>query len=65
LLFAVSLLPAATGDYRKQPDGIVLQTGEGTLQVEVVTESIVRVRFARSAILFTRGTAAVLPHSGR
>jgi len=30
---------AATGDYRKQPDGIVLQTAEGTLRVQVVTRT--------------------------
>lgn len=63
LLLAVPLLSAATGEYRKQPDGIVLQTGEGSLRVQVVTESIVRVTFAKSAILFTRSASAVLPHS--
>lgn len=63
LLLVVPLLPAATGDYRKQPDGIVLQTAEGSLKVEVVTDTIVRVTFAKSAILFTRGTSAVLPHN--
>ena len=64
LLLAVPLLPAATGDYRKQLDGIVLQTGDGTLKVTVVTDGIVRVTFAKSAILFTRGASAVLPQSG-
>jgi alpha-D-xyloside xylohydrolase len=53
---------AATGNYEKQPDGIVLQTAAGSLRVQVVTESIVRVTFAKSAILFTRNASAVLPH---
>ena len=54
---------AATGDYRKQPDGIVLQTAEGTLRVQVVAENIVRVTFAKSAILFSRNASAVLPYT--
>jgi alpha-D-xyloside xylohydrolase len=52
---------AASGDYRKQPDGIVLQTTDGVLRVQVVAENIVRVTFAKSAILFSRRASAVLP----
>ena len=65
IVFLCLSLPiwAATGDYRKQPDGIVLQTGEGTLRVQVVTENIVRVTFAKSAILFSRNASAVLPYT--
>ena len=54
---------AAIGDYEKQADGIVLRTGEGTLRVQAVSENIVRVTFAKSAILFSRGASAVLPNS--
>jgi hypothetical protein len=55
------LLSAAAGDYRKQPDGILLQTAAGSRRVQVVTDSIVRVTFAKSDILFTRQASAVLP----
>jgi alpha-D-xyloside xylohydrolase len=63
LLLAVPLLTAATGDYQKQADGIVLQTAEGWLKVQVVTDNIVRVTFAQSGALSTRGASAVLPHT--
>ena len=65
IVFLCLSLPiwAATGDYRKQPDGIVLQTGEGTLRVQVLAENIIRVTFAKSAILFSRSASAVLPYT--
>ncbi|MGA9626131.1 MAG: hypothetical protein WBQ65_16785, partial [Bryobacteraceae bacterium] len=65
IVFLCLSLPiwAATGDYRKQPDGIVLQTAEGTLRVQAVAENIIRVTFAKSAILFSRNASAVLPYT--
>ena len=65
-LLALVALPAlaANGDFEKQPDGIELRTGEGMLRVRVVAENIARVTFAKSAILFTRNTSAVLPNAG-
>jgi alpha-D-xyloside xylohydrolase len=62
-LLALCVLPAlaANGDYQKQPDGIVLSAGGGSLRVRLVAENIARITFAKSAILFTRGTSAVLP----
>ena len=64
-LLTLFVLPAeaAIGDVEKQPDGIVLRTGEGTLRVRIVADGIARVTFAQSAILFTRSTSAVLPNS--
>jgi alpha-D-xyloside xylohydrolase len=64
-LLALCVLPAlaADGDYEKQPDGIVLRTGEGSLRIRIVADNIARVTFARSAILFTRSASAVLPNS--
>ena len=62
LLSLTPLLSAAGGDYSKQPDGIELETAAGTLRVQLVTDSIVRVTFARSAILFTRSASVVAPH---
>jgi alpha-D-xyloside xylohydrolase len=64
LLLALFVLPAfAAGEFEKQPDGIVLHTGEGTLRIRIVADGIARVTFAKSAILFTRSTSAVLPNS--
>jgi alpha-D-xyloside xylohydrolase len=60
LCLLAPLLSAATGEYRKQPDGIVLQTAGGSLRVQVVNENIVRVTFAKDAILFTRSSSAVV-----
>ena len=64
-LLALIALPAmaAIGDYEKQTDGIVLQTGDGSLRIQLVAGNIARVTFARSAILFTRNASAVLPNS--
>jgi len=63
LLLTLGVLPAlaANGDYEKQPDGIVLRTGEGSLRILIVSDNIARVTFAKSAILFTRSASAVLP----
>lgn len=63
LALLVPLLHAANTDYEKQPDGIVLRTAGGSLRVSIVADNIARVTFARSAILFTRSTSAVLPNS--
>ena len=62
-LLSLCVLPvlAATGDFEKQPGGIELRTAGGMLRVRIVAENIARVTFAKSAILFTRGTSAVLP----
>jgi len=64
-LLALLALPAlaANGDFEKQSDGIELRTGDGMLRVRIVGENIARVTFAKSAILFTRGTSAVLPNA--
>jgi alpha-D-xyloside xylohydrolase len=64
-LLALFVLPAlaANGDFEKQTDGIVLRTGDGSLRIRIVADGIARVTFAKSAILFTRGTSAVLPNS--
>jgi alpha-D-xyloside xylohydrolase len=63
LLFLPALLPAAADDYLKLPDGVVLQTDAGTLKLQVVADNIVRVAFAKSAILFSRRATAVEPHA--
>ena len=64
-ILTLFVLPAqaAIGDFEKQTDGIVLQTGEGSLRIRIVADGIARVTFAKSAILFTRTTSAVLPNS--
>src|ERR1039458_9031382 len=64
-LLALFALPAtaAVGDYEKQTGGIVLQTGDGSLRIQLIASNIARVTFARSAILFTRSASAVLPNS--
>ena len=62
-LLSLPILTAATGDYQKQPDGIVVQTAEGAVKVQVVADNIVRVEFAKSDILFTNRAKAALPHS--
>jgi alpha-D-xyloside xylohydrolase len=62
-LLSLPILTAATGDYRKQPDGIVLSTAEGSVRLQVVSETIVRVEFAKSAILFTNRAKAALPQT--
>ena len=54
---------AAPGDFQKLRDGVELQTGQGTLRLELVTDSVVRVSFAKSSILFSRKASAVVPHA--
>ena len=62
-LLALFVLPAlaANGDFDKQTGGIELRTADGTLRIQMVADNIARVTFAKSAILFSRGTTSVLP----
>lgn len=63
ILAAAWAAPAATGDFQKLRDGVELRTSDGTLRVRLVNDSVVRVNFAKSAILFSRRASAVVPYT--
>jgi len=70
-LVAAVLLPgmrawAATGEVQKNADGITLPVSGGSLRLQLLSDGIVRVAFAKEGLdaFLARDTLAVLPQSG-
>lgn len=65
LLFSLSPArgQAREGQIEKQQDGVILRLPDGFLDVQLLSDSVVRVAFAKSRDFFARGTFAVLDHA--
>lgn len=57
-----SVSQAATGELRKQPDGIILQMSGYSLRVQVMSESVIRIAAAKDEAFFERSSIDVVPH---
>ena len=47
----------------RQPDGMTLHLGSGDLRIQVLSDTVVRVAFAKSADFFSRTSIDVVPHA--
>jgi len=63
--FSVSALAlhAARATMERQPDGMTLHLGSGDLRIQVLSDTVVRVAFAKSADFFSRTSVDVVPHA--
>ena len=59
---ATSAAPAAPVKMDRQPDGLTLHIDSGDLRVQLLSDTVVRVAFARSADFFSRASIDVVPH---
>ena len=48
----------------RQPDGVQLQTSAGTLRVRVVSNSLIRISFAKHLAFLPQSSPAVVPFAG-
>jgi alpha-D-xyloside xylohydrolase len=55
-----SLLAANTVD--KQPDGITLRLPDGLLRVQVMSDTVIRIAYAKDAAFFSHVSIDVIPH---
>jgi alpha-D-xyloside xylohydrolase len=67
LVLLIFLLPTVlyavpTAELEKQADGVVLQLSDGFLNVQVLSDSIVRVAFSNDKSFFSKKTIDVLDH---
>ncbi len=59
---AIPATPVAPARIGPQPDGLTLHLDSGDLRIQLLSDSVVRVAFARSASFFTRASLDVLPN---
>ena len=64
LVFLLSsiLYAAPAANFEKQADGIILQLPNGFLNVQVLSDSVVRVAFAKDKSFFGKKTIDVIDH---
>ena len=62
-LHAAPATPAPSMRMDRQPDGITLHLDSGELRIQILSDSVVRVAFARSADFFSRASIDVVPHA--
>ena len=60
---AIPATPVAPARIGPQPDGLTLHLDSGDLRIQLLSDSVVRVAFARSASFFTRASLDVLPQA--
>ncbi len=61
-LFLPALQAATPAEVNKQADGIELALPTGTLRLQVLSDTVIRVAFAPEAAFFSRHSIDVLPH---
>jgi alpha-D-xyloside xylohydrolase len=57
------VLHAAPATMDRQADGLILHLGSGDLRIQVLSDTVVRVAFAKSADFFSRASIDVLAHA--
>ncbi|HEY0794754.1 MAG TPA: TIM-barrel domain-containing protein [Acidisarcina sp.] len=62
-LSAAAPCRAASSNVEKQPDGIILHLPGGLLRVQVLSDTVVHVAFAKNAGFFSRASIDVIPHA--
>src|SRR5664280_1608407 len=58
-----SATPVAPTRMDRQPDGLTLHLDSGDLRIQLLSDSVVRVAFAKSVAFFTRASLDVLPQT--
>jgi hypothetical protein len=53
---------AAPNEIEKQPDGIILHLPGGLLRLQVLSDSVIRVAYAKQASFFSHVSIDVVPH---